>query len=416
MEVADGIDVISNVGGSRSMHGGRHSRRLCVASLVATISALLVSDALSALGDDAAAATVPRALDWRPLPPVPDPIGVAGPFVGVHNGVLILAGGANFAVANSPHLWDVPKQFHPSAFVLTRSSDGSYSWRTGFSLDRPRAYGACVSTPAGVVCIGGDDGTQAFSDAFLLTWNRATGRLTQSPLPTLPTPSTAGGAAFVGNHVYLVAGQHETDLESAGDHFWRLDISRHRDAQLAWEPMPPIPGGPRAYPLVTSRQSDIGNSVYVIGGRRQKAGVRGTGGIEVLADLHEFSPSRFAADPPSAWRTCAAPPTPLMAGTAIGLGDRDLFVVAADDGSQLESAAADPEFVKRHPGFPRRAWAYDTRADAWSPAGETPACLVTTPAVWFDSGIVVVSGEVRPRVRSCEAWWISPRIGVAAPR
>ncbi len=32
----------------------------------------------------------------KALPDLPDPIGVAGPFVGVHNDALIVAGGANF--------------------------------------------------------------------------------------------------------------------------------------------------------------------------------------------------------------------------------------------------------------------------------------------------------------------------------
>ena len=35
-------------------------------------------------------------LSWSELPSLPDPLGVAGPFAGVHNDALIVAGGANF--------------------------------------------------------------------------------------------------------------------------------------------------------------------------------------------------------------------------------------------------------------------------------------------------------------------------------
>lgn len=31
---------------------------------------------------------------WRELPPIPDPLGVAGPLAGAHDGTLLVAGGA----------------------------------------------------------------------------------------------------------------------------------------------------------------------------------------------------------------------------------------------------------------------------------------------------------------------------------
>ena len=38
----------------------------------------------------------PTVLEWSQLPPLPDPIGLAGPFVGVSNDVVIIAGGDKF--------------------------------------------------------------------------------------------------------------------------------------------------------------------------------------------------------------------------------------------------------------------------------------------------------------------------------
>ena len=35
-------------------------------------------------------------MEWEKLPDLPNQLGVAGPFVGVHNDALILSGGANF--------------------------------------------------------------------------------------------------------------------------------------------------------------------------------------------------------------------------------------------------------------------------------------------------------------------------------
>ena len=44
-------------------------------------------------------------LSWSELPQFPDSVGVAGPFVGVHNDALIVAGGANF----QPPVWQAER-------------------------------------------------------------------------------------------------------------------------------------------------------------------------------------------------------------------------------------------------------------------------------------------------------------------
>lgn len=350
-------------------------------------------------------------LEWRLLPPLPDPIGVAGPFVGAHRGAIVVAGGANFAAADAADLWDVPKKYQATASVLTRDADaaGPLAWQTGFALDRPLAYGASASTPAGIVCAGGEDGTRVFADVVLLGWDPEPRTLTARPLPPLPAPSTAGGAAVVGSQVYVIAGQEGLGLDSATDRLWRLDLTALGAAGLAWEPLPPVPGGPRAFAMVAA----VADRLFVIGGRRQQPGTTDLAGVQPLADCHEFSPQRFVQDPATAWRRRADLPAPLMAGTAAAFGPNELVVLAAADGELLKQLAADPEFAKRHPGFPKRAWAYDTGADRWTSAGETPACPVTTPAVAFDGGVVLASGELRPRVRTREVWQVRERAGHA---
>jgi len=370
--------------------------------IVAAVAPAVVGATLAAAGE------LGPPLDWRPLPPLPDPIGVAGPFVGTHRGGLVVAGGANFAAADAADLWSAAKKFHAAAYVLVREEGGSGEpvWQRGFTLEKPVAYGATASTPEGIVCVGGEDGTQALAEAFLLTWDPASRSLAQRPLPPLPAPSTAGGAAVVGRHVYVVAGQAGLGLDSATDRLWRLDLERLGAAELAWEPLPAVPGGPRGFAIVAAEPAEAAASLYVIGGRRQRPGTTDLAGVEPLADCHEFSPTRFAADPATAWRRRADAPEPLMAGAAAAFGPHRVVVLAAADGELLKRIVADPEFVKRHPGFPRRAWAYDTEADRWSVAGETPACPVTTPAVAWEGGFVLASGETRPRVRSAEVWLV----------
>ena len=93
-----------------------------------------------------------------------DRLGVAGPLVGVHNDALIVAGGANFPQT----VWDNSKVWHDAIHVLTKTADG-YAWHEGGRLAHPIAYGAAVSTPDGVVCMGGNDSSTTFGDVFLLS-------------------------------------------------------------------------------------------------------------------------------------------------------------------------------------------------------------------------------------------------------
>ena len=108
-------------------------------------------------------------LNWRQLPDLPERLGVAGPFVGVHGPALIVAGGANFPEP----IWDdaTQKQWHDRIHVLLRS-EGEYEWIDGGVLERPLGYGAAVSTPEGVVCMGGNDANEHFAGLFLARLGR----------------------------------------------------------------------------------------------------------------------------------------------------------------------------------------------------------------------------------------------------
>ncbi len=347
-------------------------------------------------------------LSFSPLPELPDPLGVAGPFVGVHRGALIVAGGANFPVAEGADLWTVPKVWHRQSWVLLRESDGRAEWHAGAPLENPRAYGASASTPDGVVCVGGSDGERTYSDAFLLQWDPLQEALTQVSLPPLPQPMAHGSAALVGDWVYVTSGQSTLSLDSTGVGFWRMDLSN----PTAWEALPDLPTPSRAFQLLIAQHNGFEDCIYLLGGRRQNPEVPGLGGIVCSGDLHEFSPSRHQTRQdsdslPPAWRVRASAPQPTMAGTAIGVGQSHIFVLGGASGALLAKQVSDPDFVKSHPGFEPRALAYHTITDTWIDAGATPVNQVTTHAVKWNGAIVIPSGEVRPRVRTREVWQVS---------
>ncbi|MCX7827210.1 MAG: galactose oxidase, partial [Verrucomicrobiae bacterium] len=135
-------------------------------------------------------------LHWQQLPPIPDREGFAAPIAGVSNGALIVAGGANFPDKKP---WEGGrKRWYDTAFALERP-DGA--WRGGLKLPRPNAYGVSLTTPDGIVSIGGADAERHLRDVFLLAWNGA--GLTTKPLPSLPKPLAYSCGALLGQTIYV---------------------------------------------------------------------------------------------------------------------------------------------------------------------------------------------------------------------
>ena len=95
---------------------------------------------------------------WSRLPDLPEPLGVAGPYSGVSNDALIVAGGAHFPVSlfkGGTKVWT------NRGYVCIRDGN-SYAWDSTFTLPKAIAYGASISTPDGVLCMGGCDAERCY--------------------------------------------------------------------------------------------------------------------------------------------------------------------------------------------------------------------------------------------------------------
>ena len=350
--------------------------------------------------------------EWTSLPDLPDELGVAGPIVGVHNDVLILAGGANFPVAEGEDLWDVPKVYHDKIWTLHKSQNDddetTYAWQDSGRLERPLAYAPCATTSHGVVAIGGCDSADAFAECFLLRWDTDKKQVVQTTLPSLPTPCAFGAAAAIGDVVYLAGGQTGTSLDTATKNFYRLDLSEYDpdDKKPEWEKLPSWDGPPRAVCLAAAQNNGFDDCVYVMSGRHEIAVEEGDPEVEFLTDVYEFNPQRYSREnDQSGWRRRADTPHCVMAGSAAPLGQSHIYVLGGGDGSLFHRTN---ELLDDHPGFPRRALAYHTITDTWIDAGPIPKNHVTTPAVVWDGRIIIASGEVRPRVRTSAVWAVKP--------
>jgi len=298
-----------------------------------------------------------------------------------------------------------------------------------FKLPRPLGYGISVSTPDGVVCVGGHDVDRAYADAFLLSWDAKTREIRRTTLPPMPEPLTFMAGALVGTTLYVAGGQHVMKGAVPTAVFWALDLSRRdRGAEFTWRLLPTWPGPPRVLAVAAAQRTARGEEFFLFSGRVPQAGQP----TQVLTDAYAFNPAS------GTWRTLPAvgggAGASVMAGAAAAVGPDEVWLFGGDRGEQFveleahdlaieelrrrpsvlppaERIALEREIETRlaakrkiyaaHRGFARDVLAFDTRRETWRVVGTTPyAPQVTTFAVPWGDAVVLPSGEISPGVRT----------------
>jgi len=261
----------------------------------------------------AAAADSPAPRQEWSLPPLPDPVGLGGPIVGVHAGALIVAGGANF-----PHdpPWSVDgrppgaKAWHDRIYVLTSrplpaaaapptdppaapiqpaasrdqpAAEDAYSWQDAGRLPRPLAYAAAVSLPEGVYLLGGESfGPLAATDAARLPAAGASSSAPRSSAarPAATTASDRPGEAAGASSAAPSGPFPTSDILLLS---WRPE---RRQVEVTRPALPPLPA-----PCQYHAAAAIGRTLYV-------------------AASHGASPNSRRLDRPAFWRLSLEPGIP----------------------------------------------------------------------------------------------------------
>ena len=319
-------------------------------------------------------------LDWKSLPDLPDRFGFAGPFAGVSNGALIVAGGANFP--DGPPWEGGKKVWHDRVFVL--NEPGGAWVEMSDRLPHPIGYGVSVTTPRGVICVGGGNGEQHFRDVVALEWRD--GRVQRRALAPLPVPLSDACGAAIGDTIYIAGGAESPAATTASKRFLALDLSK---PDATWQELPPWPGPERILPVAGAQ----GGAFYLFGGAQLVAGADGKPTRNVLIDAYRYTPGDRA------WRRVADPPRPVTAAPspAPAIGQSHLFILGGDDRRSFDVAPKD------HARFAGDVLAYHTITDTWTTVADAMPHVpqaVTTTVPCPAGGFVVPSGEVRPGVRT----------------
>ncbi|MCA9427231.1 MAG: sodium/solute symporter, partial [Candidatus Omnitrophica bacterium] len=319
-------------------------------------------------------------IEWRPEADLPGPL--SGHLLGNDNGTLIVVAGTNFPVS----LFDGgEKEWYSKVYVL---EPGATEWTEALDLGHSVSYGVGVSTPDGMVCVGGSDGERNYADVFRLAWRD--GKLTRTDLPSLPKPCAMMGAAYLESSIYVAGGLEDPKATQPLKTFWRLDLS---SLEPAWEELEPWPGKARFLPAAAAQSG----SFFLFSGADLIEDGSGEAKREYLTDGFRFTPGK-------GWTETAPLEKAVVAAPTVAYGQHHILVASGDDGALADQIQ---ELKDNHPGFTDALLAYHTVTDTWTQIARLPVAYVTTQAVPYEDGVVIAGGEDWPGHRSKKVLWFN---------
>jgi N-acetylneuraminic acid mutarotase len=341
------------------------------------------------------------------LPPMADGrahIGVAGPVAGVHNNVLLVAGGANFPEGMP---WDGgKKQYHTRGYLYSIEGQGQLT-RLDVACNLPEtvAYAGVATTPAGIVCAGGETVSGPTAQAWLITIQAHSNTLSIEALPALPVPTTNAAATSNGHLVYLAGGETPN---GPANNVWQLNL---KNIAAGWKALPNLPQSVSHAVLAAIPNQNGKATLYLAGGRCKMP----NGISTIYNNCYSLGPGD------TTWQSRAPLPAPLSAASSVVAPSGLWMVFSGDKGatfSQVEKLlvqiAAEKDTNRQqilieqknrlqrlHPGFSADVWVYHPDTNSWQVAGSIPfAPPVTTQAVVWKNHVYLCSGEIKAGVRS----------------
>ncbi|MFZ5429678.1 MAG: sodium:solute symporter family transporter [Bacteroidota bacterium] len=336
---------------------------------------------------------------------LPGTEGVAGAFAGLHNNMLIVAGGTAFPDGKP---WeDGTKHYSDIILVYARNSDGTLRLEDSRSaLPVKLGEGASVSTPGGLVCVGGQTPEGLSDRVYQIGWQNGSVSITE--LPPLPVPVKSPAAATIGNLIYVIGGE---TAEGPSARFLVLNLT---EPNSGWRSLPDFPL-PVHGAMAAAQMDGEEVSLHVIGGRARMDGQKTT---SFYPHVFRFRPSRGEWEKRQDIRIVPGNPFPVAAGAAVAIGASHVVLIGGDNGavfsqvekaiSRLQNGETDARQIRdslwiNHPGFNQKILIYNTVTDTWFDEGNWDGDPVAVmPAVQWGGAVIVPGGEIRPGIRTPE--------------
>lgn len=347
------------------------------------------------------------------LPKYPETVeskGYAGMFAGIHQDVIILAGGANFP--NQLPWKGGEKHWSNNIYVLKRTGD-DYKWISSGEqkLPKPLAYGASVSTSKGLILIGGENEMGKQKDVYQLSWNPKKQEINFQALPDLPWPISYSSAVVLKDIIYVV-GSHDLNPEGI---FLSMDL---KDSKPEWKSLPTWPGPTRTNAGLAVQTDGESEKLYLFGGRN-----KGKDGVsEVYSDSYSFDPSQQTWKKIASIQLTEGKEMPLSAFSTYSIGSGHILLIGGvspepfNSLERFQSLLSDQNIpqqerdslilernriLENHPGFNQSILAYHTVTNSWTQLEDIPfASPVNSFLVPFQKSGFLISGEIFPGKRT----------------
>ena len=294
-------------------------------------------------------------------------LGYAGMLGGVHNNVIIAAGGANFPNGLP---WEGGEKTWSKRVYMLEGNQWRLSLKT---LPIPLAYSASVSIEDGILSIGGENKAITSTQVLLLSYNPSTKDVEIAEYPDLPEPLAYTSAVVIDDYVNVVGGKNAKNSTNA---FYRLNLIEKQ----TWEKLTNFPGLPRAVHCIAVQETSTNKKLFVIGGRNQVAGKKSEPLTNYLSyDLKE-----------QVWQDegdllIDGKPRVLMGASAETMGSMHIMVYGGSDEvlfNELENLSAQlsneqneaikkelernrNDILNNHPGFSKDILAYNAITEKW---------------------------------------------------
>lgn len=329
-------------------------------------------------------------------------LGVAGPVAGLHNDVLLVAGGSNFP-EGMPWLGG-KKTYYSEGIVFRRDENSAVHSCKNFRLPFSLAYAASCSTPQGIVAAGGENEQGLSNKVILLQWQAADSIVALQQLPELPFAVTNAALALHQNKLYLAGGERAIDVSN------ELLVLDLLDTAAGWKKLALLPR-PVSHTVLVVQSNGKDDGLYLLGGRKPNPG-----------DLSDLYSSVYRFDwQKKEWAEESPLPYAMSAGTGVAAGSHAILLFGGDTGETFHKTEAliaaigketsddkKNQLTKEkiavqssHPGFCRQVLLYDTKMKKWMLQDCIPfAVPVTTTAVNWNKMVYLPGGEIKAGVRT----------------
>ena len=302
--------------------------------------------------------------------------------------------------------WDGGKKFFSDKIYILEKKGDKYNWQPRtFSLPSPVAYGYSITTPKGVLCIGGRNSEKKIlSNVFYIKWDPSSENIIIEELPSLPVPLAHLSASIIGEKVYVAGGEN---LNKSTNYFFSLNISNDYSLEQKWVTLPSTPGLSRAFSVLQSQSNGKEHGLYLFSGRSYDE----SGFVKILSDSYFFSPNK------NDWESLDEKINfPVMAGNSFESGLEFVFLPSGDSGKEYMKIRSLEDLINQfnglekttlldslktslrdrlinHKGFSKDILVYNTITKTKLKIGELPYGVVTAPVVNWNGDFFIVSGK-----------------------